>query len=98
MASIKVKYRPSAIDGQEGAIYYQVIHARKVRQLNTEYHVKPDEWDENRSMVKTTDSSGRKSRMLSIRESIRTDVERLVKIDKRSISFVESTFRRRCDF
>ena len=34
-------------------------------------------------MVKTTDSSGRKSRMLSIRESIRTDVERLVKIDKR---------------
>ncbi len=83
MASIKVKYRPSAIDGQEGAIYYQVIHARKVRQLNTEYHVKPDEWDENRSMVKTTDSSGRKSRMLSIRESIRTDVERLVKIDKR---------------
>lgn len=83
MASIKVKYRPSTIADHEGAIYYQIIHKRKVRQLNTEYHVKPDEWDENRSMVISKQSSERKSFILSIRERIRWDIERLAKIDKR---------------
>jgi site-specific recombinase XerD len=82
MASIKVKYRPSMIADHEGAIYYQITHERKVRQLNTEYHVMPDEWDENRSMVTTKQSSERKSFILSIRERIRWDVERLTKIDK----------------
>ena len=83
MASIKVKCRPSTIADHEGAIYYQIIHERKVRQLNTEYHVMPDEWDENRSMVTTKQSSERKSFILSVRERIRWDVERLTKIDKR---------------
>lgn len=83
MASIKVKYRPSTIADREGAIYYQIIHERKVRQLNTEYHVMPDEWDESRSMVTIKQSSERKSFVLSIRERIRWDVERLTKIDKR---------------
>lgn len=80
MASIKVKYRPSTIADHEGAIYYQIIHERKVRQINTEYHVMPDEWDESRSMVTTKQSSERKSFILSIRERIRWDVERLTKI------------------
>lgn len=70
------------IADHEGAIYYQITHERKVRQLNTEYHVMPDEWDENRSMVTTKQSSERKSFILSIRERIRWDVERLTKIDK----------------
>lgn len=30
MASVKVKFRPSSIDGKEGCIYYQVIHNRAV--------------------------------------------------------------------
>lgn len=83
MASIKVKYRPSTIADHEGAIYYQIIHERKVRQLNTEYHVMPEEWDESRSMVTIKQTSERKSFILSIRERIRWDVERLTKIDKR---------------
>lgn len=37
MASIKVKFRPSTIDGKEGTLYYQVIHNRVVRQINTDY-------------------------------------------------------------
>lgn len=80
MASIKIKYRPSKIAGHEGAIYYQIIHERKVRQLNTEYHVLPEEWDEVRAMVTTKLSGERKSLILSIREGIRRDVERLNKI------------------
>lgn len=83
MASIKVKYRASSVEDHDGAIYYQIIHERKVRQLNTEYHVCKEEWDENRSMVVTKQSSERKSLILSIRERIRWDVERLTKIAKK---------------
>lgn len=83
MASIKVKFRPSTVADHEGTIYYQIIHERKVRQLLTEYKVFPTEWDENRSMVMTTQKSERKSFILSIRERIRWDVERLTKIDRK---------------
>lgn len=81
MASIKVKFRPSTVADHEGAIYYQIIHERKVRQLPTDYKVFPIEWDENRSMVTTSQQSERKSFILSIRERIRWDLERLNKID-----------------
>ncbi|WP_297065102.1 site-specific integrase [uncultured Duncaniella sp.] len=83
MASIKVKFRPSTVADHEGTIYYQIIHERKVRQLLSDYKVFPTEWDESRSMVTTTQKSERKSFILSIRERIRWDVERLTKIDRK---------------
>lgn len=83
MASIKVKFRPSTVADHEGAIYYQIIHERKVRQLLTDYKIFPTEWDESRSMVTTTQKSERKSFILSIRERIRWDIERLNKIDRK---------------
>lgn len=83
MASIKVKFRPSTVADHEGTIYYQIIHERKVRQLLSDYRVFPSEWDESRSMVITTQKSERKSFILSIRERIRWDVERLTKIDRK---------------
>lgn len=83
MASIKVKFRPSTVADREGTIYYQIIHERKVRQLLTDYHVYPPEWDEKRSMVTTSQKSERQSFILSIRERILWDVERLTKIDRR---------------
>lgn len=44
MTSIKVKFRPSADAEREGAIYYQIIHDRKVRQCSTPYQAFPKEW------------------------------------------------------
>ena len=83
VASIKVKFWPSTVADHEGTIYYQIIHERKVRQLLTEYKVFSSEWDENRSMVTTSQKSERKSFILSIRERIRWDIERLTKIDRK---------------
>lgn len=83
MASIKVKFRPSTVADHEGTIYYQIIHERKVRQLLSDYKVFPSEWNGSRSMVVTTQRSERKAFILSIREHIRWDVERLNKIDKK---------------
>lgn len=80
MASIKVKFRPSTVADHEGTIYYQILHERKPRQLLSEYHVFQSEWDESRAMVVTTQNRERKAFILSIRERIRWDVERLTKI------------------
>lgn len=51
MASVRVKFRPSSIDGKEGSIYYQVIHNRVVRQIRTDYRVFENEWNGKLSMV-----------------------------------------------
>ena len=44
MATVKVKFRPSSVDGREGTVYYQVIHGRVARQINTSYKLFPAEW------------------------------------------------------
>lgn len=83
MASIKVKFKPSTVADHEGTIFYQILHERKQRQLFTDYHVLQSEWDDNRSTVITNHKSDRKMFILSIRERIRWDVERLKKIIRR---------------
>lgn len=83
MASIKVKFRPSTVAENEGTIYYQIIHERKVRQLITDYKIFRSEWDESRSMVTAIRGSVRKPLVLSIRELIHWDVQRLMRIDRR---------------
>ncbi|MBD5175796.1 MAG: site-specific integrase [Bacteroidales bacterium] len=83
MASIKVKFRPSTVANREGTIYYQIIHDRKSRQLPTDYHLLPNEWDQRRSMVASSRNTRRKPFLLSIRERIRWDIDRLTKIIRR---------------
>lgn len=83
MATIKVKFQPSPIPGHEGTIYYRIIHERKTRRLITDYKAFPDEWDENRSTVKTSSCRTRKPLMQCVRESISRDVVRLIGIDRK---------------
>ena len=81
MASIKVKFRPSTVTGHEGAVYYQIIHERKVRHIPTDYRVFPSEWDARRSMVVPQGRScERRPRIAEMRERIRRDMERILKI------------------
>ena len=35
MATVKIKFRPSTVDGGQGTIFYQVIHNRVARQQKT---------------------------------------------------------------
>ena len=51
MATIQVKFRPSSIDGKAGTVYYQVIHQRKVRQVSTDVHIRPEQWDSARRQI-----------------------------------------------
>lgn len=81
MASVKVKFRPSSIPEREGTIYYQVIHDRTPRQLITDYHILPSEWDEKSGgIILSKRDSDRTYFINSVRERIRWDIERLQKI------------------
>lgn len=83
MFSIKVKFRPSTADGHEGTIYYQIICGRKVRQLQSGCHVLPWEWDERRAAVMAPYKSERRQLLITVRDRIRRDIERLTRIGQR---------------
>ena len=78
MTSIKVKFRPSTVDGKEGGLYFQIIHNRIVRQLNTDYKAFAEEWDaESESVVV---NGNRSNLLLGIQERLAWDVARLEKV------------------
>lgn len=45
MATIKVKFRASSLETKEGTLFFQVIHNRVVRQINTGYKLYSYEWN-----------------------------------------------------
>ena len=76
MASVKVKFRPSTIEGKEGTIYYQIIQNRVIRQLKTDYRIFTDEWNEAGSCI-IVGSSERSNLLLSLQERMEWNLKRL---------------------
>lgn len=70
MASVKVKFRPAATDGRKGCVYYQVIHARKIRYISSGFQILPEQWNERMADVADPAMSQR----------IRLDMKRLAAI------------------
>ncbi len=66
------------VDGKEGGLYFQIIHNRVVRQLNTDYKVFAEEWDaESESVIV---NGNRSNILLGIQERLAWDVSRLEKV------------------
>ena len=77
MTSIKTKFRPSSVEGKEGSIYFQIIHNRVVRQLNTVYRIFASEWDEK---AETIIANGDRINIINaIKERMAWDIARLEK-------------------
>ena len=51
MATIKVKLRPSSVEGRAGTIFYQVTHRRATQQITTNIRLQSNEWDALRGSV-----------------------------------------------
>lgn len=80
MASVKVKFRVSTVDNKPGSIYFQIIQNRMVRQLNTDYKIYADEWDENSESII---AKGQRTNLLaSIKECLDWDIVRLNRVVK----------------
>lgn len=85
MASVKVKFRPSSIDGAEGALYYQVIHKRVVRQIDAGYKIHPAEWDAAAArIVMAADSEENRLHYLTaLRNCVAENVSCIIEIIRR---------------
>lgn len=78
MATVKVKFRPSSVDGREGTVYYQVIHGRVARQINTSYKLFPAEWSKRYSRIVIMPSDeDRRQYLLLLDKRIAEDTDRL---------------------
>lgn len=88
MAKVKVKFRASSVLSKEGTLYYQVIHHRVVRQINTSYKVCECEWSKASGEIVLDEASDecRRSRLLSLSDNIKNDLAVL----KRAIDKLES--------
>ena len=86
MVSIKLKFRPSTIDGKEGSLYYQVIYKRVIRQIATHYKIMPNEWYAESDTLRIIDNDERYNYLKSIQRRIQWDKKRLMKIIDRFIN------------
>ena len=66
------------VDGKEGGLYFQIIHNRVVRQLNTDYRIFASEWDENSETVMA--NGDRTNIVNAIKEWLTWDLARLKKV------------------
>lgn len=78
MTSIKVKFRPSTVEGKEGGLYFQIIHNRVIRQLNTDYKVFAHEWNTKEESIVA--NGNRTNILYSIKERLEWDIARLEKV------------------
>ncbi len=86
MATVKVKFRPSSVGNtKEGALYYQVIHNRVIRQINTGYRIFPKEWENMTSsiLIPTDAKSERLDYLFLLKSRVKDDLHLLVDIINR---------------
>ena len=85
MTTVKVKFRASTVPTREGTVFYQVIHNRVPRQINTGYKLFPPEWDRLHAGVLLPPDTGhsRHAYLVALRSRITEDTARLKSIVSR---------------
>ena len=81
MTTVKIKFRASLVEEKEGALYYQVIHKRSVRRINTGYRILSEEWDGTSSRICLPErGSIRYDRLVVIERKVLEDFGRIKNI------------------
>lgn len=78
MATVKVKFRKSSVEGKAGSIYYQLCHKQSNRQITTRMHILPQWWDaEKETFISEADNSEVSARY---QRQIEKDLQRIRRI------------------
>lgn len=78
MATVKVKFRKSSVEGKAGSIYYQLCHKQSNRQITTRMHILPQWWDaEKETFISEADNNGMSARY---QRQIEKDLQRIRRI------------------
>lgn len=82
MATIRLKYRSSSVKGKDGSLFFQIIHQRLVRQVNTCLHVSDEEWNAKDASIIISPAAciDRKKYLLSVKVSLAECQEKLLAI------------------
>ena len=80
MATVKVKFRASAVEGKEGTLYYHLIHQRNLRWISTDYHVFPEEWNDKKSAIIISNHSNRQAHLQLIQSKIDWEIKQMQRI------------------
>lgn len=80
MATVKIKFRPSSAEGKEGVLFFQVIHRRTVRMVNTGCHIHPGEWDGVASSVRKVGEGKRQAWLDVVAYRLKWGVGQLTRI------------------
>ena len=80
MASVRIKFRPSTVEGKEGTLYFQIIHKRVARTVFTDCRVFTSEWDSVSSSVITVGTDERKTYLEMVASKLKWSMERFTKI------------------
>lgn len=92
MASLKLKFRPSATQGKEGTLFFSVIHRRITKTIHTDYHIYPHEWDEKVNFIRITGTPDRKALLQMIASKVQWNIRQLTSIiTEKETSLVEYT-------
>lgn len=73
MATVRLKFRPSTTEGNEGTLFFQVIHQRVVRTVCTDYHIRPGEWNEASSSIHVCGTLERRAWLELVASRVRWD-------------------------
>ena len=91
MASVKLKFRPSADSGKEGTLVFQLIHGRVVRRIASGYKIFSSEWDEaGGRIVLPLAMSARHGQIELVRFNVEWELQRL----RKAVGLLERTRRR----
>lgn len=91
MASVKLKFRPSADPGKEGTLVFQLIHGRVVRRIASGYKIFSSEWNEACGrVVLPLAMSARHGKIELIRFNVEWELQRL----RKAVGLLERTRRR----
>ena len=77
MASVRIMFRPSTVEGKEGTLYFRVIHWRVARTVFTDCHVFRDEWNDVSSSIIIAGTKERKAYLELTASKLKSDLERL---------------------
>lgn len=77
MASVKVKFRASSVADREGRLYYQIMHNRVTRQINSGHKLLPSEWAALRAGLLRPDCKPRHAYLVALKSRIAEDIARL---------------------
>ena len=80
MASVRIKFRPSTVEGKEGTLYFQIIHKRVARTVFTDCRVFTSEWDNVSSSVITVGTDERKTYLEMVASKLKWSMERFSRI------------------